>query len=287
VPGRPTFTYRPSGAFSLAAAKAFLNGFPAGDPPPGGDDDLVWAFLTDEGEPAAVRVRQTARAVVADVIEGDVDRDRLRAQVGRLLSLDVDGAPYEAIEEPVIARLRAEHPGLRPVLFPTPYEAAVWAVLSQRTQRLQAGNVRRWLADHHGTTFTIDGAEHRTMIPPERLADLRHIPGVPGPKLPWLRHIARSALEGDLDPEHLLGLAPDEAIADLQRIDGIGRFSAELILVRGAGHPDVFPRSEPLLGQLMVQRYGLADPKPADLARVAEAWTPRRSWASFLLRSTG
>jgi DNA-3-methyladenine glycosylase II len=274
------FTYQPPGPFSLAASKRFLAGFPAGDPPPEGDD-LLWAFLSDEGEPVAVRLRQTASRVTAEVVEGGGDLGRLRVQVVRMLSLDVDGRPFEAIEDPVIATARADHPGLRPVLFPTPYEAAVWAILSQRTQRQQAGNIRRWLADHHGTTFTIDGATHRTAVPPEALVDLRHIPGVPGPKLPWLRDIARVALEGDLDPEHLLAMDPDEAIRELQQIDGVGPFSAELILVRGAGHPDVFAKREPLLRQLMVQRYG-----EVDLVAVADGWRPRRSWASFLLRQS-
>ena len=217
--------------------------------------------------------------MTAEVLEGAGDAQRLRAQVARMLSLDVDGRPFEAIDDPVIAALRAELPGLRPVLFPTPYEAAVWAILSQRTQRRQAGAIRRWLADHHGTTFTIDGTPHRTAVPPEVLVDLRRIPGVPGPKLPWLRHIARAALEGDLDPEHLLAQDPDDAIKALQQIDGVGPFSAELILVRGAGHPDVFAKREPLLRELMVQRYG-----EVDLTAVADGWSPRRSWASFLLR---
>ncbi|HYF46037.1 MAG TPA: hypothetical protein VD926_07485, partial [Acidimicrobiales bacterium] len=182
---------------------------------------------------------------------------------------------------PVIARLRAARPGLRPIHFPTPYEAAVWAVLSQRTQRVQAGNIRRWLAEHHGTTSTIGGHVHRTSVPPERLVDLRRIPGVPGPKLPWLWALARAALEGDLDPEHLRGMEPEDALRSLRRIDGIGAYSAEFVLTRGAGHPDLFPRNEPFLEQLMERHYGTAD------AGIADRWRPFRSWAAFLLRSLG
>jgi DNA-3-methyladenine glycosylase II len=268
------FTYRPQGAFSLAASQRWLYGFAAADQPEA--DDFVWAFLSDEGEPVAVRLSGNVRA---EVVEGTGDPSRLRAQIARMLSIDHDGRPYDELDDPVIARLRSAHPGLRPVLFPTPYEAAVWAILSQRTQRRQAGNIRRWLADHHGTTFELDGDLHRTMIPPEVLVDLRRIPGVPGPKLPWLRDIARATLEGDLDPEHLLAMEPEQAIKHLQQIDGVGPFSAELILVRGAGHPDVFAKREPLLKQLLEQHYGTAD------ASIADAWRPRRSWASFLLRS--
>jgi DNA-3-methyladenine glycosylase II len=271
------FTYRPQGEFSLAASQRWLYGFAATDQPEA--NDFVWAFLSDEGEPVAVRLRQGRSAVTAEVVEGGGERPRLRAQVARILSLDHDGRPYDDIDEPVIARLRDQHRGLRPVLFPTTYESAVWAILSHRTQRRQAGNIRRWLADHHGTTFEIDGDVHRTMVPPEVLVDLRRIPGVPGPKLPWLRDVARATLEGDLDPEHLLAMEPDRAIRQLQRIDGIGPFSAELILVRGAGHPDVFAAREPLLQQLLEQHYGTSDPA------ITNRWRPRRSWASFLLRS--
>jgi DNA-3-methyladenine glycosylase II len=274
------FTYRPTGPFSLAAVNWWLQGFPADDPPPAGDD-LVRAFLSDEGEPVVVHLRQTPTQVVADVVEGGGDRSRLRAQIARLFSLEVDAEGFVAVDDPVIARLRAKHPGLRPIHFPTPYEAAVWAVLSQRTQRVQAGNIRRWLAEHHGTTFTIDGHQHRTSVPPERLVDLRRIPGVPGPKLPWLRAVARAALEGDLDPEQLVGAEPAEALRSLRSIDGIGVYSAEFILVRGAGHPDLFPTHEPFLHQLMERHYGTAD------ATIADRWRPFRSWAAFLLRAAG
>ena len=278
------FSFQPVGAFSLAEAKRFLDGFPAADSPPGAED-VTWAFLGDEGEPVAVRVRQTPARVTVEVLAAPGDLGRLRSQVARMFALDHDGRPFDALDEPVISRLRAQRPGLRPVLFPTPYEAAVWAILSHRTQFTQARNLRTWLAELHGTTVTVEGVDHRTSVPPERLVDLRRLPGLPGPKLPWLRAVARAALEGDLDPEHLLAMEPDTALKDLQRIDGIGPFSAELVLTRGAGHPDVFARREPLLARLMTRHYGLADPSPADLARIADAWRPRRSWVSFLLRS--
>ena len=62
----------------------------------------------------------------------------------------------------------------------------------------------------------------------------------------------------------------------------IGPFSAELILIRGAGAPDVLPRHEPRLARAARKAYGLSD--DADLAPVAEAWRPYRSWVSLLLR---
>ena len=232
--------FRPVGAFSLAAAKTFVGGFAPFMRPDAvdedGDDRLVLAFLGDDGLPVAVRLQQTAERVVADVLEGGGgDGDGVRDQVARILALDIDAGPYEAIADEVVARVRDQHPGLRPVHFPTPYEAATWAVLVQRTQSVQAVNIRRKLAERHGAVVTIDGVDHLTAIPPDEMAVIREVWGVPAVKVPWLRAVARAELEGDLDSESLRAMDPAEAMARLREIDGIGPFGAELILVRGGG----------------------------------------------------
>ena len=107
---------------------------------------------------------------------------------------------------------------------------------------------------------------------------------MPASKVPWLHDIARAALEGTLDADRLRDLEPAQAIKELKRIEGIGEFSADLILIRGVGSPDVFPGNEPRLHHAMAERYGLPDPRVQGLAEIAEAWRQRRSWASYLLR---
>ncbi|GAB2976089.1 hypothetical protein GCM10017788_40710 [Amycolatopsis acidiphila] len=64
-----------------------------------------------------------------------------------------------------------------------------------------------------------------------------------------------------------------------------GPFSAQLILVRGAGHPDVFPDSEERLHAEMRELYALPEASPAALAEVADRWRPYRSWVALLLRT--
>ena len=62
-----------------------------------------------------------------------------------MLSLDVDGSTLPAVGErdPIVGDLQQRYRGLRPVLFPTPYEAACWSVLSQRTRMTSSAAVRR------------------------------------------------------------------------------------------------------------------------------------------------
>jgi DNA-3-methyladenine glycosylase II len=71
----------------------------------------------------------------------------------------------------------------------------------------------------------------------------------------------------------------------LQQLPGIGPFSAQLILVRGAGHPDVFPANEERLHSEMREVYGMPGASAAELAKLAERWRPYRSWVALLLRS--
>jgi DNA-3-methyladenine glycosylase II len=65
-------------------------------------------------------------------------------QVARILSLDADGEAWMAVGErdPVIGELQTAHPGQRPVLFHSPYEAAGWAAISARMPYARAAGIR-------------------------------------------------------------------------------------------------------------------------------------------------
>src|SRR5207247_11235601 len=59
----------------------------------------------------------------------------------------------------VLASLLAAAPGLRPVLFCSPYEAAFWAVLSARRNRRTGETWRRRIAQAAGEAFRVEGQE--------------------------------------------------------------------------------------------------------------------------------
>lgn len=66
-----------------------------------------------------VAVRQDSGGVHL-TIDGSDDVVAVKQQVARMLSLDHDGRPFEAVgrRDPVIGRLQAVAPGLRPPLCP-------------------------------------------------------------------------------------------------------------------------------------------------------------------------
>jgi len=284
------------GSFDLTASTRFLEGFaPAARPDAAATaGELRLAFpaapswcpvgvLVAQPEPdGPVRARVFADA---EDTSDKSDVDAVLEQVRRILSLDVDGSDFAAVgaRDPVAGELQRRYPGLRPVTFHSPYEAACWTIISHRIRMTQAAGIKQQLAVRFGTPVDVAGVCLPTFPAPSALPE--RVPLMSELKSDRLHAVAQAALAGRLDPAALRALAPDEAIKRLRELPGIGPFSAQLILLRGAGHPDVFPTAESRLHDEMTHAYGLTDPSEADLVHIADKWQPYRTWMSLLLRT--
>jgi DNA-3-methyladenine glycosylase II len=271
-----TLTVR--GPWSLETSRAFWEGFtPAALPSQAPTADVLRTVFVAEADWSRVETVVTQRPDEPDVahleLSGPGDLDAAAVQVARFLALDVDATGWPDIgrRDPVVGDAQRRLQGLRPCGFHSPYEAAAWAVLSQRIRMTQAANLRRDLIARHGD----DGA----FPSPHVLRDLDL--DLPGRKPEYLRAVADAALDGLLDGAALRAVPPEEALASVQEIRGIGPFAAELVVARGANAPDVFPANEGRLAAEMSDLYP-AGVAPSD---VAEGWRPFRTWASFHLRA--
>jgi DNA-3-methyladenine glycosylase II len=185
-----------------------------------------------------------------------------------------------------VAGLQRHYPGLRPVCFWSPYEAAAWAVIGHRIRIRQAAAIKARIAQQLGEPVSFSGHVVHAFPAPQRLATLDGFPGLSGRKPEWLRSIAVAALDGHLDASRLRALPPEQALAQLRQLPGIGDFSAELVLLRGAGDPDHIPRHEPRLARAAALTYRLPEPPSAEqLLRISENWRPYRTWVTLLLRT--
>lgn len=285
-----SFRITPKGPFSLEASTRFLEGFaPAAYDGTQGLRHLHLAFPVEGSweATAGVCVRQTDKVVSGEIF-GDADREAVRRQVARILSLDVDGSEFPIVgrRDRMVGRLQRSYPGLRPVLFWSPYEAAAWAIIGHRVRILQAARIKRRMTEELGEEVDVHGQRLHGFPTPQRLASMRSFPGLFERKVEQLHAVARATLQGRLDGLQLRSRPREEVLAELKRLPGIGDFSAELILVRGAGEPDHFPLSERRLHRAMADAYGFnAIPSVENLAEIAEKWRPYRSWASVLFRT--
>jgi len=291
--GMETFMIVPRGPFSLAASIRFLEEFGPARYSPGPADVLELAFPVEGSwRTVGVRVSQAGEEVTAEIVSpagpGAGLVAEVRPQVERILSLDVDGSGFAAVGErdPVVGEVQRRYPGLRPVGFWSPYEAAAWTIIGHRIRITQAAAIKARMAEQLGEPVSFGGRVVHAFPSPQRLAKLDALPGLAGRKPEWLRSLALAALDGQLDAARLRAMPPDEALADLKKLPGIGDFSAGLTLLRGAGAPDAVPTAEPRLARAIAFAYGLPGPAaPEQVRQISENWRPYRTWVTLLLRT--
>jgi DNA-3-methyladenine glycosylase II len=262
------------GPWSLATCRTFWEGFTPAALPLAGGDVLSTVFLVDaDWSRAEAAVRQDGTTALV-AVTGAGDLEAAAAQVGRFLALDVDAGEWPAVgrRDAVIGAVQAELPGLRPCGFHSPYEAAVWTVLSQRIRVQQAAKLRSHLADRYG--------ERGALPAPAVLRGLDL--DLPGRKTEFLHAVADAALEGVLDGAALRALPAEQAVARVLEVKGLGPFAAELVVLRGANAPDAVPHHEPRLDEEIAFRYG----DDATVGSVSDAWRPFRTWAAVHLRAS-
>jgi DNA-3-methyladenine glycosylase II len=284
-----SFTIQPLGEFSLRESALF--GFGQRDAVTDYDGAMRLSFCLDGGydQQVGVVVRQRGESVDCEV-QGEGSLDAVRAQVARVLSLDHDARDFALTgrRDPVLRRLQLAAQGLRPPLFHSPYEAAAWSVLSARRPQRQMARVRIALCESAGRKFTLAGQRLAAFPTPSALLRLGAFPGIDTQRLDRLHGVARAAADGALDADGLAALGPDEAMAAVQRIKGIGPVYASLIVIRAIGFTDVAPFDEPRAQRLVGELYGLGAPAtPDQFSQVAEAWRPWRTWASVYVRAVG
>lgn len=278
---------RPPG-FSLAAHSAFYASFTpsSGMAAAGtGHGQLTFSFRLDGTfEATVVALREEGGSIHARFV-GPSDATAVKRQVSRILGLECDGAAWLALgkKNPVVGALQSKYPGFYTATFPSPYDAAVWDMFATRTPQKRAAQLKAAFAAEHGDVLTLDFPQ--AVFPgPRALLEVSAFPGLAQERMLRLQSVAKAALEGKLDAERLRTMPEAEAIALLETIRGVGEWTSNHVLKRGAGPPDAAPTPTPPVCELVGQLAGLAKtPSPQEVLEISEAWSPFRMWVTVLL----
>ena len=190
------------------------------------------------------------------------------------------------LSDPVLARIHMKAPGFRPALFYSPYEAALWSIISARRARSQGITLRARMSELYGAGFKLSGTRTLCVPTPSALLEIESVPGLPADRIPRLHAVAQAAQRGVLDPDRLRAMVPADAKAELQQLPGIGPFYSSLIVIRACGHADAPTLGEPRSRAAIGQAYGI-DHELGDeeLLALAERWRPFRTWISVMMRA--
>lgn len=105
-------------------------------------------------------------------------------------------------------------------------------------------------------------------------------------KIGYIRNVAAFARQGQLDYQVISQLRDEDLIRHLVQIKGVGRWTAEMILMFTLVRPDVFPVDDLGIQNAMKKQYGLSQAGKSlllEMSRLAEAWRPHRTLASRYL----
>ena len=106
--------------------------------------------------------------------------------------------------------------------------------------------------------------------------------GLSRQKQGYARSLSELVATGELDLEALPN-DDEEAIAQLTRIKGIGRWSAEIYLLFAEGRPDIWPAGDLAIQAGLGRILGLAErPSEKAVRAAAEAWRPHRGAVTLL-----
>ena len=97
----------------------------------------------------------------------------------------------------------------------------------------------------------------------------------------YCRHLADAIRSGSLNLDGLKSLEDEQARAELIKITGIGRWTADIYLLIALRRPDVWPMGDLALASAVQRVKGLgARPSPIELDTLSHVWEPWRAVAA-------
>ena len=168
-------------------------------------------------------------------------------------------------------------------LIPNPqlFETLVDAIISQQISVKAADAIM-------GRLRAVLHAEAEGKISPHALLTLEEDTlrgvGLSPQKMRYIRDLTERVVNGELDLEQLSELEDEEVISELVKVKGIGRWTADMMLIFSLGRPDVLPVDD--LGFLEGVRlaYSLESrPTPKEMRIKGELWHPYRTFATWYM----
>ena len=108
--------------------------------------------------------------------------------------------------------------------------------------------------------------------------------GLSGQKVNYALGIAEAIVSGDFSFRRVARMNDEDAIEEMTKLKGIGRWSAEVYLLFALRRPDLWPVDDLGVVKGLVHLKGMKERPPREeLIEIAEAWRPWRSVAARLL----
>jgi DNA-3-methyladenine glycosylase II len=157
------------------------------------------------------------------------------------------------------------------------FAGLVQAIVSQQLSSKAADTIFGRLKAAAGPTLD---AAAIVALPDARLREA----GLSGAKARYVRGLGEAALAGTIALDRLDTMTNDDVLEELCRLKGVGRWTAEMILMFRLGRLDVLPVDDLGIQKGMMRLFKLRKlPEKKRMTTLAKPWRPYRSIACWYL----
>ena len=237
---------------------------------------LVTVFQT--GPPDAPELQVKIRGESLEVPEA---ASTFKVALTRMLGLDADLEEFYHLagQDRRLHALVQPFRGFKPPRFPSVFEALVNAVACQQLSLTVGIHLLNRLAVDYGPSFP--GANGPAAAFPRAVdlagadpENLRRL-GFSRSKGRTLIDLAKGVAQGRLDLKKLDIMDDDQAVKYLEALRGIGRWSAEYVLLRGLGRWQIFPGGDVGARKRLQTWLELQEPlEDQEVSRLLARWQP-------------
>ncbi|QKG83418.1 DNA-3-methyladenine glycosylase 2 family protein [Kroppenstedtia pulmonis] len=244
---------------------------------------LVVGFSWEDGQEPVMKLH-------VDRDLSDRDRDKLKKTVRQMFTMDVNLAPfYEQMKKDNrLAPIIEERRGLHMVLDSDLYECLMKTIIGQQLNVSFAAKLVDRFVKVAGDTIESQGEQYSVFPSPEQVAMLQYEDlqalQFNRRKAEYIIDISRKVVEGTLNLESLVRLDDEEFIQKLCALRGVGRWTAECLLLFGMGRQNLLPAADIGLRNALQKVYALpAQPSEDEVRKTGQAWSPWSSYVTFYL----
>ncbi len=128
-------------------------------------------------------------------------------------------------------------------------------------------------------TKTFPAPQRILKVPDEKIRKC----GISFSKIKYIKGLCQSIIKKELNVKKLTELSDEEVIVELTKIKGIGKWTAEMILIFSLKRLDVFSAGDLGLRTAISKLYNIDRENRKEIEKISLKWSPYRSLAARLL----
>jgi DNA-3-methyladenine glycosylase II len=251
------------------------------------NDSLVKLTITQKFEnsnPKIIVLLQSKKEITPEM------QKNIQVLIQNMFGLTVNLQPFYTLasNNKVLDLLVKQFAGVRPPRFPSIFESLINSIACQQLTLDVGILMLNRLAERFGGRFEVNDAIFHAFPRPEDLADASQDDiiklGFSNQKAYAIKELAKKVITGTINLAHLEKMENKEVVEYLSTIRGIGRWSAEYVLLRGLGRLDTFPGDD-VGAQNNLQRIFHLEKKPNydEIKKLTSQWHPYEGLVYFHL----